>query len=139
MLWAIRFLNLPEAYTINYIDINTIGAWLMAANRKGEPGYENCFRNRPLSGGCDLPCFRPQRLPELHSPAPAGRHRGTVHGCPVRLAFSVGDLWVSGHRSGASAGQPLRTVGGGGAGAGDRQHSLFSRFYGPYWASAGPL
>jgi hypothetical protein len=37
----------------------------------------------------------------------AGGHRGTVHGCPVRLALSVGDLRVSGHRSGASAGQPL--------------------------------
>src|SRR6266478_9398866 len=55
----------------------------MAANRKGELGYENRFRNRPISGGRDLPCFRPERLSELHSPAPAGGHRGTVHGCPL--------------------------------------------------------
>jgi hypothetical protein len=26
----------------------------MAANRKGEPGYENRFHNRPISGGRDL-------------------------------------------------------------------------------------
>ena len=38
-----------------------------------------------------------------------------------------------------SAGQPLRTVGGGHAGAGDRQHSFFPRFDGPERASAGPL
>src|ERR1700674_5893373 len=111
----------------------------MAANRKGEPVYENRFRNRPISGGRDLPCFRPERLPELHSPAPAGGHCGTVHGCPLCLALPVGDLRVSGHRSGASAGQPLRAVGGGRAGAGDRQHSCFPRLDGPERASAGPL
>src|SRR6266852_3620747 len=111
----------------------------MTANRKGEPGYENRFRNRPISGGRDLSCFRPERLPELHSPSPAGGHRGTVHGCPLRLALPDGDLRVSGHRSGTSAGQPLRTVGGGRAGAGDRQHSFFPRFDGPERASAGTL
>src|SRR5229473_3844651 len=111
----------------------------MAANSKGEPGYEKRFRNRPISGGRDLSCFRPERLPELHSLSPAGGHRRTVHGRPVRLALPVGDLRVSGHRSGTSAGQPLRTVGGGSAGAGDRQHSFFPRFDGPERASAGPL
>src|ERR1700722_3506912 len=111
----------------------------MAANRKGEPGYENRFHNRPISGGRDLPCFRPERLSELHSHASAGGHCGTIHGCPVRLALPVGDLRVSGHRSGTSAGQPLRAVGGGHAGAGDRQHSFFPRFDGPERASAGPL
>src|ERR1700719_1527039 len=116
-----------------------IGTLVMGVNSKGEPGYENRFRNRPISGGCDLPYFRPERLSELHSPAAAGGHRGTVHGCPVRLALSVGDLRVSGHRSGASAGQPLRTVGSGRAGAGDRQHSFLPRFDGPERASAGPL
>ena len=89
--------------------------------------------------GCDLPCCRPERLSELHSPAPAGGHRGTVHGCPVRLALPGGDLRVPDHRSGTSAGQPLRTVGGGHAGAGDRQHSFFPRFDGSERASAGPL
>src|SRR3954447_21216914 len=68
--------------------------------QKGEPGYENRFRNRPISGGRDLPCFRPERLPELHSPSPAGGHCGTVHGCPLCLALPVGDLRISGHRSG---------------------------------------
>src|SRR5258708_10167975 len=76
----------------------------MAANRKGEPGYENRFRNRPISGGRNLPCFRPERLPELYSPSPSGRHCGTVHECPLCLALPVGDLRVSGHRSGTSAG-----------------------------------
>jgi hypothetical protein len=57
----------------------------MAANRKGELGYENRFRNRPISGGRDLPCFRPEWLPALHSTAPTGGHRGTVHGRPVRF------------------------------------------------------
>src|SRR6202030_2061526 len=111
----------------------------MAANPKGELVYENRFRNRPISGGRDLSCFRPERLPELHSHAPAGGHCGTVHGCPLRLALSVGYLRVSGHRSGTSAGQPLRTVGGGRAGAGDRQHSFFPRVDGSERASAGPL
>src|SRR6266404_9708886 len=111
----------------------------MAANRKGEPSYENLVCNRPISGGRDLPCFRPEWLPELHSPAPAGRHRGTVHGCPLCLALPVGDLRVSGRRSGTSAGQSLRAVGGGRAGAGDRQHSGFPRLDGPERASPGPL
>ena len=55
------------------------------------------------------------------------------------LALFVGDLRFPGHRSGTSTGQPLRAVGGGRAGAGDRQHSEFPRFDGPERASAGPL
>ena len=62
----------------------------MAANPKGEPGYENRFRNRPISGGHNLPCFRPERLPELHSPSPAGGHCGTVHG----TLYASHYLWV---------------------------------------------
>jgi hypothetical protein len=89
--------------------------------------------------GGDLSCFRPERLSELHSAASSGRHRGTVYGRPVRLALPVGDLRVSGRRSGASAGQSLRPVGGGRAGPGDRQHSCLPRFDGPERASAGPL
>src|SRR5258708_7611100 len=139
MPWVIKNLNLPKVYTINYIDINMIGTVVNGCQPKGEPGYENRFRNRPISGGRDLPCFRPEWLSELHSPTPAGGHRGTVHGCPVRIALPVGDLRFSGHRSGTSAGQPLRAVGGGRAGAGDRQHSCFPRLDGPERASAGPL
>src|SRR5438876_6395677 len=30
----------------------------MAADPKGESGYEKRFRNRPISGGRDLSCFR---------------------------------------------------------------------------------
>ena len=111
----------------------------MAANRKGEPGYENRFHNRVISGGRDLSCFRPERLPELHSTSPARGHRGTVHGCAVRIALPVGDLRVSGRCSAPSAGQPLRAVGGGRTGAGDRQHSYFPRLDGPQRTSAGPL
>ena len=48
----------------------------MAADPKGEPGYENRFHNRPLSGGLDLSCFRPERLPELHSATPSRRGKG---------------------------------------------------------------
>src|SRR6266516_1736905 len=70
---------------------------------KGESGYENRFHNRPISGGRDLFCFRTERLPELHSAAPSGRHRGTVHGRTVRIALPVGDLRLSGRRSGTSA------------------------------------
>ena len=58
---------------------------------------------------------------------------------PVQLALPMGHLRVSGHRSGTSAGQPLRAVGGGCAGAGDRQHSFLPRFDGPERASARPL
>src|SRR6185369_10013772 len=111
----------------------------MAASRKGEPAYENRLRNRPISGGRDLSCVRFERLPELHSASAAGGHRWTIHGCPVCLALFVGDLSFSGHRRGASAGQPLRAVGGGRAGAGDRQHPFFPRFDGPERASAGPV
>ena len=111
----------------------------MAANRKGEPAYKNRLRNRPISGGRDLSCVRFERLPELHSAAAAGGHRWTIHGCPVCLALFVGDLRFPGHRRGASAGQPLRAVGGGRAGAGDRQHPFFPRIDGPERASAGPV
>ena len=34
MLWAIRFLNLPEAYTINYIDTNRIGTMVNGRQSK---------------------------------------------------------------------------------------------------------
>src|ERR1700722_5396760 len=71
-------------------------------------------------------------------PPPWG-HRWTVHGRPLCLALPVGDLRVSGHRSRTSAGQPLRAVGRGFAGAGDGQHSYFPRFDGPERASVGPL
>src|SRR6516165_12459565 len=114
----IKNLNLPKYTIINYIDINRHDANAMAQNRKGEPGYENRFRNRPISGGPDLSGFRPEWLPELHSPAPAGGRRGTVHGRHVPFAFPVGDLCISARRGGASAGQPLRAVGGGHTGAG---------------------
>src|ERR1700730_6023771 len=111
----------------------------MAANPKGEPGYENRFHNRPISGGRDLSCFRSEWLPELHSPSPAGGHCWTVHGCPLCLALPVGDLRVSGHRRCTSAAQPLRTVGGGSAGTGACQHPYFPRLDGPERASAGLL
>jgi putative oxidoreductase len=62
----------------------------MAANRKGEPGYENRFRNRPISGGRDLSCFRPERLPELHSPSPAGGIAGQFMGALYASHY----LWV---------------------------------------------
>ena len=60
-------------------------------------------------------------------------------GRAVRIALPVGDLRISGHRSGTSAGQPLRAASGGPAGAGNRQHSHFPRLDGPERASAGPL
>src|ERR1700758_4287106 len=106
---------------------------------KGESGYENGFHNRPLSDGRDFSCFRPQRLPELHSAAPSRRYRGTVHGCSVRFTLPVGDLRVSGRRRRTFARQPVRAAGGGRAGAGDRQHSYFSRLDGADWASTGRL
>src|SRR5260370_31939741 len=83
----------------------------MAANPKGEPGYENRFHNCPISGGLDLSSFRPEWLPELHSATPSGRHCRTVHGRPVRLPLPVGDLRVPRRRSGTSARQPLRAAG----------------------------
>src|SRR6266853_712994 len=63
----------------------------MAANRKGEPDYENRFRNRPLSGGRDLSCLRPERLPELHSPSPAG---GGIAGQFMGALYASHYLWV---------------------------------------------
>src|SRR6266478_5706415 len=111
----------------------------MAPIRKGELGYENHFRNRPISGGRDLSCYGAERLPELHSLSPASGCCWSVHGCPLCLALPVGDLRVSGHRWRTSASQPLRTVGGGNAGTGDCQHHYFPRPDGPERASAGPL
>src|SRR5580704_4635769 len=109
------------------------------ADRKGEPGYENRFRSRPISDGRDLSCYGAERLPELHSPAPAGGHCWTFHGGPLCLALPVGDPCVSGHRRCASAGQPLRTVGGSSVGAGDCQHPCFPRLDGPERTSNGPV
>src|SRR5438132_5960275 len=132
-------LNLPEVYSINSLDINIHDANAMAPDRKGEPGYENHFRNRPISGGRDLSCYGAERLPELHSLSPASGCCWSVHGCPLCLALPVGDLRVSGHRRGTSASQPLRTVSGGNAGTGDCQHHYFPRLDGPERTSAGPL
>src|SRR5438132_7342383 len=53
-------------------------------------GYENHFRNRPISGGLDFSGYGAERLPELHSLSPAGGHCGTVHGCPYLSHY----LWV---------------------------------------------
>src|SRR2546425_6976379 len=111
----------------------------MASIEKGETGYENRFRNRPISSGRDLSCYGAERLPALHSLSPAAGHCWTVHGRPLCLALPLGDLRVSGHRRCASAGQPLCTVGGGSAGASDCQHPYFPRFNGPERASAGPF
>src|SRR5713226_4801460 len=111
----------------------------MAPIEKENPVYENRFRNRPISGGRDLSCYGAERLPELHSSSPSGGHCWTVYGCPLCLALPVGDLRVSGHRRCTSAGQPLRTVGGGSAGTGDCQHPCFPCLDGPERASAGPL
>src|SRR6266446_4331464 len=107
--------------------------------RTGEPGYENRFRSRPISGGRDLSCYGAERLPALHSLSPASGCCWSVHGCPLCLALPVGDLRVSGHRRCTSAAQPLRTVGGGNAGTGDCQHSYFPYLDGPKRASAGPF
>src|SRR3989441_3556190 len=111
----------------------------MASIEKGETGYENRFRNRPISSGRDLSCYGAERLPALHSLSPAAGRCWTVHGCPLCLALPVGDLRVSGRRRRTSTGQSLRTVGGGGAGAGDCQHPYFPRLDGPERASVGPL
>src|SRR5258708_11123369 len=136
MPWAIKNLNLPEVYAINCIDINIIDANFNGRQIQRRTCYENHFRNRPISGGCDLPCFRPERISALHSVTTSERCRGPVHGCPVRLAFPVVDLRVSGHPRCTSAGQPLRALGASCPCAGDRQHSLLPRFDGPEWASA---
>src|SRR6266849_3005562 len=135
---VIKNLNLREVYLINYIDINIHDANAIGVYRKGE-SCENRFRNRPISGGRDLSCYGAERLPEFHSPSPAGGHCWTVHGCPLCFALPVGDLRVSGHRRCASAAQPLRTVGGSSAGAGDCQHPYISRVNGSERASAGPI
>src|SRR5579862_5273427 len=109
---------------------------MVVAERKP---YENRICNRPLSGGRNLSCFRPERLPELHSSAAARRHRGTVHERAVRHTLSLGDFRISTCRWGASAGQPLRAVGGGHTSAGDREYSFVPCFDGPERTSVGPL
>src|ERR1700726_3465613 len=57
---------------------------------KGEFGYENHFRNRPISGGRDLSCFRLERLPELYSPSPPGGIAGQFMGALYASHY----LWV---------------------------------------------
>jgi hypothetical protein len=59
------------------------------ADRKGELGYENHFRNRPLPGGRDLSCFWVERLPALHSATTSGWCRGTVHGFAFQVIAGV--------------------------------------------------
>src|SRR5262249_7049667 len=101
--------------------------------------YENRFRNRPISGGSDLCCFWVERLPDLHSPSPPGGIAGQFMGALYVSHYLLDDLRVSARRRCTSAAQPLRTVGGGGAGAGACQHSLFPRLHGSERASAGPV
>src|SRR5882724_4330154 len=101
---VIKNLNLPEVYSINAIDINILDAKSMAPIQKENPGYENHFRNRPISGRRDLSCYGAERLPALHSLSPASGCCWTVHGCPLCVALPVGDLRVSGHRRCFSAG-----------------------------------
>src|SRR5712691_10113032 len=62
----------------------------MAANRKGEPGYENSFRNRPISGGRDLSCFRPERLLSFIPLPPPGGIAGQFMGALYASHY----LWV---------------------------------------------
>src|ERR1700758_393341 len=111
----------------------------MCADSKRRTRYENSFRNRPISGGRDLSCDGPERLPALYSAAPACGSRGTVHGRPVCFALSLGDLRVSGRRRSSAACQPLRASGGGALGAGTGQHSHLSRVDGPCRASDGSV
>jgi hypothetical protein len=60
---------------------------------------------------------------------------GGIAGQFIGALYASHYLWVifafQVIRRGASAGQPLRAVGGGRAGAGDRQHSFFPCFDGP--------
>src|ERR1700758_371327 len=107
---------------------------MVVAERKP---YENRICNRPLSGGRNLSCFRPERLPELHSSAAARRRRGTIHERAVCHTLSLGDLRISTRRWGASAGQPLRAVGGGRAGAVIVNILSFHALMAP--SSVGPL
>jgi hypothetical protein len=60
------------------------------ANRKGEFEHENRFRNCPISGGRDLSRFWAKRLPEFHSPAPAGGIAGQFMGALYASHY----LWV---------------------------------------------
>src|SRR6185503_7673319 len=107
--------------------------------RKGGPHHENGFRNRPISGGCDLSCFWAERISALHSASTSGWRRGAVHGCPVRLPLPDACLRASSDRGSASVGEPLRAPGACHPGAGDRQHSCISRFDGTEWTPPRPL
>src|SRR5260221_12891085 len=111
MPWAIKNLNLPEVYVISCIDINIIDANFNGRQIQRRTCYENRFRNRPISGGCDLPCFRPERISALHSVTTSEWCRGPVHGCPLCLAFPVGDLRVFCYPKCTSADNPSLTLG----------------------------
>src|SRR5207253_7586407 len=76
--------------SLHYLNGGTLSPFPSEPEQKENLVYENRFRNRAISGGYDLPCFRPERLSELHSPAAAGGHRGTVHGCLYASHY----LWV---------------------------------------------
>src|SRR5438445_10045033 len=104
MPWAIKNLNLQGVYVINSIDIKIIDANFNDVKTQRRTCYEDRFRNRPISDGCDLPSFRPERISALHSATTSEWCRGTVHGSPVRLALPDVDLRASGDRGGASVG-----------------------------------
>ena len=86
------------------------------------------FLRSPLPGGRDLSRLWPERLSEFHPPAPTGTYCRTVHGSHVRVALLVGSLRVSARRRSTAASQLFRTVRGGRARAGARQHSQLPRF-----------
>src|SRR5260370_21318028 len=104
MPWDIKNLNLQEVDVMNSIDINIIDASFNGRQTKRGTCYENRFRNRPISDGCDLPGFRRERISVLHSATTSEWCRGTVHGCPVRFALPNVDLRASGDRGSTSVG-----------------------------------
>src|ERR1700733_3809691 len=80
---------------------------VMAANRKGNQLMKSASAIARYLAGVIFLVFGLNGFLNFIPLPPPGGYRGTVHGRPVRLALPLGDLRVSGHRSGTFAGQPF--------------------------------
>jgi len=101
----------------------------MAANPKGEPGYETASAIARYLAGVIFLVFGLNGFLNF-IPLPLGRHCGTVHGRTVRIALPV-VIFAFQVVAAYFCWPTVTCARGRRAGAGDRQHSCFPRLDGP--------